>query len=386
MKKAVSNALKALVLVILLFVSNVSAGDEAAKILADIEEYIKARGYGPYGPRELRKSIVEQIELAPAVISDALIEKIHVAGISDEALSVYIWAIGFTKDANAVDELIKISSTSKSQLVRENAFQSLAKIGGGKAGDFLLSQAKTVHDNEESEDEWKRVEKFNILHCLAEMQYAPALAEMESLLKKDYNKYYWQLIFCFGKMGDKAIPYLLGKINDNDRNIRFNSIVVLGQTLLASEAAKPLAEQYWKEKDPIIRNVILSAMERIVSDIGEMERFFKDVAAKEVDKEVKKFAEETVSSIAVYKEKIAELKKEKKDDRKLFEEVYDSLYESYGHKGNIKTLSMYSRLDDEGKLKKLRERILFRNSDECFYEYQKVNEIIIFNRLIYNSE
>lgn len=300
-------------------------------------------------------------------------------------MSIY-GAIGFTKDTNTVNELIKISSTSKSQLVRGNAFQSLARIGGDKAGDFLLSQAKAVQDNEESEDEWKRVEKFNILHCLAEMQYAPALAEMESLLKKDYNKYYWQLIFCFGKMGDKAIPYLLGKINDNDRNVRFNSIVVLGQTLLANEAAKPLAEQYWKEKDPIIRNVILSAMERIVSDIGEMERFFKDVAAKEVDKDVKKFAEETVSSIAVYKEKIAELKKEKKDNRKLFEEVYDSLYESYGHKGNIKTLSMYSRLDDEGKLKKLRERILFRNSDECFYEYQKVNDIIMFNRLISKSE
>ena len=91
MKKAVSNILKALVLVILLFVSNVSAGDEAAKILADIEEYIRAEGYGPYGPTELGKSIVEQIELAPEVISDVLIEKIHVAGISDEALSVYIW-------------------------------------------------------------------------------------------------------------------------------------------------------------------------------------------------------------------------------------------------------------------------------------------------------
>lgn len=376
-----------IVLLIFVFVlTGITSGDDAkTKLLSDIEEYIKEGGYELYGPVELRKSIIEQIEMAPVGIADELIGKMHVAGVSDEALSVYIWAIGFTKDSNAVDELIKVSSASRSQLVKDNAFVSLSRIGGDKVGDFLLSQAKAAHDNEDSKEEWKRVEKFNILHCLAEMQYVPALPEMESILKKDYGKYYWQLIFCFGKMGDKAIPYLLGKINDNDRNIRFNSIVVLGQTLLASEAAKPLAEQYWQEKDPIIRNVILSMMERIVSDLGEVERFFKEVAAKEEDKDVKKFAEETLSNLNILRERIAELKKEKKDDRDLFEEVYESLYKSYGHEGNIKTLRICSRLDDEERLKKLRERILFRNSDECFYEYQKVNEIIMFNRLISES-
>ena len=39
-------------------------------------------------------------------------------------------------------------------------------------------------------------------------------------------------------------------------------------------------------------------------------------------------------------------------------------------------------VQDEPQLKALRERILQRDSDEAFYDYQKVNSIIMRNRLM----
>ena len=45
------------------------------------------------------------------------------------------------------------------------------------------------------------------------------------------------------------------------------------------------------------------------------------------------------------------------------------------------TLAASSAAEDEPKLKTLRERILQRNSDEAFIDYQRVNDAIIRNRL-----
>jgi hypothetical protein len=216
------------------------------------------------------------------------------------------------------------------------------------------------------------------------MQYEPALSEMEVILKKDYEKYYWQQIFCFGKMGDKAVSFLLKRIDHSNKNIRFASIMLLGY-LTAEEAAKPLIAQYRKEKDPLVRKDILSSLERVMPDLNEMENFFKEAAAKEQDKDVKTFADETIANLNTYRQKINEAKAKKKNDRESFEKTYNSLYKGYGHDGSYETLAACSQFDDEQRLKKLRERVLFRNSDECFYDYQKINEIIMFNRFIANT-
>jgi hypothetical protein len=45
---------------------------------------------------------------------------------------------------------------------------------------------------------------------------------------------------------------------------------------------------------------------------------------------------------------------------------------------------MSSSLTDEAKLNTLREQILQRDSEEAFFDYQKVSEIMIYNRLAAN--
>jgi hypothetical protein len=96
----------------------------------------------------------------------------------------------------------------------------------------------------------------------------------------------------------------------------------------------------------------------------------------------------TFASIEKFQQAVAEAKKSRKEDRAEFERAYKALYRSCGLDTDFKTLPTYEALkiyscpEDEPRLKKLRERILCRNSDECFYDYQRVNNIIMFNRLI----
>lgn len=309
----------------------VFAEDTNSNLLADIEKY---RDSGEHPSRELGESIIERLEKNPAGITIALLGKLKAAGGDEKSLAIYIWAIGWTRDTNAADELIKTAKTNNSPLVTGNIYQSLAKIGGKKAGEYLLAKAKEAAGTDNSAAALIAPVKFDILNCLAEMQYEPALEEMGCLLK------------------------------------------------IAREASKPLSEQYWKEQDSMSKQAILSSLEKITCDLNEMESFFKQVVAKEQDKDVKKFAEETVGNISKYRAKINEEKAKKKDNSELYQKEYDRIFKDYGHISSIDTLAMYSSSKDEPGLKKLRERVLLRNSDECFYDYDKINSVIAFNRLI----
>lgn len=53
-----------------------------------------------------------------------------------------------------------------------------------------------------------------------------------------------------------------------------------------------------------------------------------------------------------------------------------------GRRATIPLLGIASVASDEAKLKALRRRILQRNSDEAFHDYQRVNEAILRNRMV----
>ena len=343
------------------------------KLISDIDRYIEV------GDSESLEVIIAQIEKEGRKVSPLLVKKITEPDIPEKAMAVYVWAVGFTKDPNVADELIGIYENNPSKTVKWNALQSLARIGDNKAGEYLLSIAKSTQDKPKDEDQH---EKFNILDLLAEMQYEKALPEMEEILRKDCKQYYWQSIFCFGKMGDKSIPYLLNKINDPDKNVRFNSMNMLGPILLATEATEPFIKRYWIEEDTEIRMLILSSLERIIPDLAKMKSFFEEVATKEDAEEPKKYAQETVDNLELYQQRVNSFRAKKKNDNQCFEKEYALLYKSAGKQGNIKTLGIYSTPEDEAKLKELRQQILTRNSDECFYDCEEVNKIIMWNRLI----
>jgi len=127
MKKPLSQLL--LTVIFSFCLTGIAIGENNNKLFSDIEEYIKA---GPSAPRELEQSIIAQIEASPSQAAKVLIEKLNTPGVSNESAIIYVWAIGFTKDANTVDELIKIAdaAATKSRLLKASACQSLARIGG----------------------------------------------------------------------------------------------------------------------------------------------------------------------------------------------------------------------------------------------------------------
>jgi len=230
-------------------------------------------------------------------------------------------------------------------------------------------------------DENTRLEVFNLL---GQMQYEPALRKMDEVLKVNAQTLYWQPIFVFGKMGDVAVPYLLTKINDADINVRTNAIMVLGQWLIPAEAVGPLEQQYWEEKDRDVRGLILSSLEVMASDLAALHAFNRQVIEREKDAELVKFASETMDSLKVIKTESLVPGGNKEVSAQSFQTEYDRLYKSAGKDGDFALLSRFSSLNDEPDLNKLRERILLRKTEEAFFLYKKVNDILMLNRLVSN--
>lgn len=343
---------------------------ETPDVLSLIERMASA---GENADRSLGGSIAAAIENSPKDVSRALIQRLNNESLTEQQLAVYVWALGLTRDQAVVGQIQAVHGRSTSDLVQANCLHALAMIGGEDAEAFLLSTLAATTD---------KLRRFNILNLLGQMQSEAALPNTEEILKLDIDKFYWQPIFIFGKMGDKAVPFLLKKINDKDRNTRANSINVLGQWLIPPEAAKPLMDRFWVEKDPKLKLVILGSLERTMPDLAAMKTFFEQVADKENKKEVVTFARETLDNMDEMKAAQATFARNKQPSSEAFQKEYTRLFKSAGKKGSYDLLAISSTAADEPRLKALRERILQRDSDEAFHDYQKVNEIIMRNRML----
>lgn len=353
-----------------LFVCTLNASEEGDSLISEIEKLAAVDGMSSAGFDE---SLVERIESNPSIVTSSFLPKLSNAKATEKQLAIYVWAIGIAKDPRSVESIVMLSKNTKSELVRGNCYRALASIDDQKATEFLCS----ILDNTKDKDM-----RFNLLNLLSQKQNEAVLSKSEEILKLDPKQYYWQSIFIFGKMGNKAVPFLLTKITDPNANIRTNSITVLGVWLLAKESAQPMRDRYWEEKDTDIRGLILSSLERVIVDQKILKEFFTEVVVKEKESSLKKYAQETIDQVDKMKKEIDKFKKGKKVSHEEFKKQYDLLYKSAGKEGDYKILTTASSLSDEPKLNKLRECILQRNSDECFYDYQKVNNIIMFNRLI----
>ena len=109
--------------------------------------------------------------------------------------------------------------------------------------------------------------------------------------------------------------------------------------------------------------------------------FSEDILKTEKDADVTQFAFETINNFEEMKNHIKDFKAGKKDDRAGFASAYKQIYDSMGKTGDYQLLAAASTRADEEKLKKLKQAILQRNTDECFYDYQKINDVIMLNRL-----
>lgn len=343
---------------------------ETSDVMLQIERMVSA---GEKSDRALGESIIDGIEKNPKAVSKLLVQRLNDKNLTEQQQAVYVWALGLSKDQEAVGQIEALHGRSTSELVRRNCLRALVVIGGRQAEAFLVATLDATTDAEM---------RFNILNLLGQMQCEAALPQAEEVLKMEIKEFYWQPIFVFGKMGDKATPCLLKKINDKDRNVRANSINVLGHWLIPPEAAKPLQDQFWAEKDAELRVLILGSLEKTMPDITAMQAFFELVADKATEKDVKKFARETLDNMNEIKASVTTFAQKKQPSAEAFQREYTQLFKSAGKFGNFQTLGITSTGDDEPRLKALRERILQRDSDEAFYDYLKVNEIIMLNRVL----
>ncbi len=351
----------------------VIVGTAAAKgnsVTRDLDEII-AKGQ-PATTAQLEK-IRKNIEKAPRENLDLLLEKANTPNLSEDDLALYIQAIGYTRLPEAVDDIIRLSEDKQSETVKRNSGLSLVMIGGDKAAEFLFRRLLGTTDT---------MNKFFLVNLLSRLRYQPALPATIDMLQQDQSCFYDQLVFVFGRYGDLAVPFLLGKINDDNKNVRANAIMILGQWLIPTEAVRPLQQQFTIEKDPKIRALILSSLEKISPDVNTMRIFSEGILKNEKDPDVAQFAIETLNNLEEMQNHIKTFGTKKKEDRAGFERAYKELYESMGTKGDYQQLATASTLADEPQLKQLRQVILQRSGKECFFDYQKINDVIMLNRLI----
>ena len=325
--------------------STMASSDQVDDTMPKIETLAKSSAGKT--DQTLVEDVIERIETDPANVSDKLISRLKDKNSTENQLAVYVWALGHTKDQSAVERLTQLYQENKSEIVKGNCLRALAMIGGQKAGEFILSTLDATSDKQM---------RFTLLNLLGQMQYERALPKTEEILRADPQQFYWQPIFVFGKMGDKAIPFLLTKISDKDRNVRANAINVLGQWLIAPEAAKPIEKQFWKENDKRLRELELSSLEKTIPDLAGLKSTFEQVTANEKDADLVKFAREAIDMIN--QSKFTSMADRKHISAESFQKEYTQLFKSAGKKGNYEILANSSSVNDEPKLKALRERIL----------------------------
>jgi len=326
-------------------------------------------------PAALLKRLYKKIQSDRNGAAAQLLPELKNPKINERTLAVYVWALGLAGKREDVPAIIECFKQNKNQLVKDNCLVALGEIGGDEAGAFLLAQLDATTDGKQ---------RFNILNLLAQMQYEKALPQTLPLLKLD-EKESWQAIMVFGKYGDKGVPLLMSQINNPDAKIRFRALVLLNfETATAAKAA--VQARYWEESDPHIRHYMLHMLEKITPDWNETVSFSKAVIAKEKDPDVLKYAKETIANTESIKSDVDKFRDQKKVSEQEYKENYQQLYDSRGKEGDYRSLRKYSSIKDEDSLKKLRERILQRNSDEAFYDYEKVSMTIYFNRLLANTK
>lgn len=308
----------------------------------------------------------------PAVFGPVLLKRIQAAELTENELVYYLWGLTLSPWPPAVEKLVEIAQPGAPAPVCGNAVAALAATREEAAGKHLL------HLLDESEGEDAR---YNLLSHLAEMQYAPALPQTAEILEKGSDEY-WQPIFVFGKYGDVAVPFLLERLRDEKvtKNAKNNALMVLGHWLMPPEAAPALKKLLDAEEDQETRMMILSALSTTVGNLDEQEAFYAKLIAGEADGEVKEFAEMILGQISGIREDFAKRVEDWKPDAEVFAKEYRLLFLSSGLDGDIERLGRASTPGDEPALKRLRERILMRDSDECWYDYAEVNLIIMIHR------
>lgn len=352
-----------LILSVSAFCLSVGADDDKYKIMNILDSIALEENNSPRDFDYLH----EKLSSTNDNISELLVQKLNAGKISEKQKAIYVWALGLTKDEKANDTIIGIYNEEKDKksLVAGNCLNALVMLNAPGTGDFIYDILKKTEDPEL---------RFHLMLLLARMQYEKALPDFTEMLDKEQ----WKSMFLFGKMGEKSVPVLIGKLNDPNAEIRGNAAFLLGHFIMSEAAVKPLLEQYRQESFPGLKTLIIGGLERTVPDLKEQESIFKDLLKTEGNPDVRKFLQGSLASIP----KIMQAAQQKqKGNHMMFDTEYKKLFDSYGRSGDYKILAAHGIKSDEEKLLKLRERILEVETDEAFYRVDSLNNAILIVRV-----
>lgn len=321
----------------------------------------------------LAEKIVAEIAKDPAGAYKVIIASAAREAANDDTLAVYIWALGFTRRPEAAVDISEYLRKPHGLRVRINAWTALAQIATKKAGSVLADELASTKNREE---------RSYILWKMAQMRYKPALSLGKELLKLDPAKDIWRSIFLYANFEKEALPELEKSLTSANRNERYSSVLLLGNWLVYTESARALEKAFSKEPDPVIRRAIVGALERVASDRAALEEFMSKVAKKDPAEEVRVFVDEYLERTKQIKSGIFAAGSSKSIDRDAFQREFEGLYKTAGTVGDYDALRKASGVLDEYDLLLLRRKILLREDDSALDDYQKINEIIITNRLI----
>ena len=189
------------------------------------------------------------------------------------------------------------------------------------------------------------------------------MKDAEEFLKIDPERYYWQVYFIFGLFDDLAVPMLCEKLNDSDALVRTNALGAIRFLMPESkDMTKALLKRMEVEKDPDIRYQLVETIEwNMIAQGKKGQQELRETFSRLLESEDKN------SSAAKFM-------------ANKFNAAYKTILDngvhlSYGQEAANDILYCATR-KDVPKLKELRRRALYRQSDECFYDHKKLTRII----------
>ena len=313
-------------------------------------------------------------------VAEAVAVRLADSSLDEKDKVKLVWILGQTKHESSVSQILDVLKTANptSMLYRASS-QVLIGIGGDKAGAFFLEKYRNDRDKMDAG------QRFEAMQSLAMLQYAPAVKDAEEFLKLKPGEVYWQVYFIFGFFDDLAVPMLCEKLNDPDGTVRTNALGAIRFLMPDSPVAtKSLLGRLEAEKDPDIRYQLVEALEWNMVAGGEKSRkrlretFRKLLETEDKDSEAAKFMRETVAMKSFLPD---DLRSKLNPDADRFAAAYKTLYDRGVRLGSNRKASddiLYcATRKDVPKLKELRRRALFRQSDECFYDYRRMTRIIL---------
>ena len=325
------------------------------------------------------EEMVKSAEENGKAVADAVVSRLKKKDVKDEDKFRYAWILGVAEQPSSVPALVEIATCANpTSMLYHAASQALARIGGDEVGASFL---KNYRQNKAKMDEEQR---FDAMQSLAMVRYAPAVKDAEEFLKVDSDRYYWQVYFIFGLFDELAVPMLCEKLNDSDEKVRVNALGAIRFLMPDSaELTKALMKRLGTEKDSDIRYQLVETLEWNLIGQGEKgrqelkETFGKLLKSEAKDSAAAKFMKETVES----KADVPEDERAKfKADADKFNAAYKTILDSGVHFSRNREASQdivyCATQSDIPKLKELRRRALYRQSDECFYDHRALTRVI----------